>query len=130
MSKIFDGLLTVAGLGVIAWGAKKIIEHSKEEDRRKAMPVQYNDRLSKELFHSIVIQEAKKIKRLDVEIQGSTVHGTVKSVSGLSNWNFSLDFNDYGIITGKYWTFSENSDSSIPDVLGKNISDAIARCLN
>ena len=38
---------------------------------------------------------------------------------------FSIDYNDYGHITGKYWLRSENDDSPVPQVIAKKIRDAI-----
>lgn len=52
----------------------------------------------------------------------------VLSQSGISEWEFELDFNDYGKITGSYWIYSDNYDSMIPKALGNSIQEEI-NCL-
>ena len=54
------------------------------------------------------------------------VYGTVRTQSGLSEWDFKVDFNDYGHITGKYWLSSDNDDSNIPGHVADNMSTMIA----
>jgi len=43
----------------------------------------------------------------------------------LSEWNFKVDFNDYGHLTGQYWLTSDNDDSNIPSHVADNISSMI-----
>ena len=52
------------------------------------------------------------------------------SQSGISEWDFELDFNDYGKITGTYWISSDNYDSMIPETLGNLIQKAISDVYN
>ena len=71
------------------------------------------------------------ITRIDnVHIQGPVIYATVSSQSGISTWNFSIDFNDYGHITGIYWARSSNAQSSIPKNLADRISDRICERLD
>ncbi len=58
-------------------------------------------------------------------LDGPVVYGVVQSQSGISEWNFKLDFNDYGHITGTYWLSSDNDDSNIPERFGDLIRSAI-----
>ncbi|MGX7151863.1 MULTISPECIES: hypothetical protein [Enterococcus] len=54
----------------------------------------------------------------------------VKSNSGLSDWNFSGDFYDHGNLTGKYWIYSDNNDSTIPKVFMDNIATRMQKILS
>ena len=57
--------------------------------------------------------------------------GTVKTNSGINDWNFKLDFNDYGKISGQYWiSFDNNKESDIPRVYGDRLKDEIIKGLN
>lgn len=49
----------------------------------------------------------------------------VQSQSGISEWEFWVDFNDYGHITGRFWWHTDNSDSNIPEKFGDIISSFI-----
>lgn len=74
----------------------------------------------------IVKRSGRHIKRLtDLSINGPVVYGTVRTNSGLSEWDFKLDFNDYGHITGRYWLIYGNEDSSIPIKVAEKISSMI-----
>lgn len=101
-------------------------ESAEEERRRKNTPCYFNDGISKEQFDVIVKRASKHIKRLTkLTVDGAIVHGTVRTQSGLSEWNFEIDFNDYGHITGRYWISSDNSDSNIPSHIADNITKMI-----
>ncbi len=56
---------------------------------------------------------------------GPVVYGIVESQSGLSEWSFTIDFNDYGHITGEYWITTDNDDSIIPERVAGRIREAI-----
>lgn len=102
---------------------------SKFQDKREA-PCLFEDGISQSEFVKIVESEASYIshKRLrDVTVSWSTVYGTVRSQSGLSDWSFSLDFNDFGHLTGRFWSHSDNADSILPNSLGKRISYEIQK---
>ena len=60
-----------------------------------------------------------------VAVDGPIVYGMVQSQSGISDWYFMLDFNDYGHITGTFRCTSDNEDSNIPTRLGSLIQDEI-----
>ena len=98
----------------------------EEEDKRKQSTCNFSDGISEKDFKWIVAKSGKNIKRLtDLTTAGPVVFGTVWAQSGISKWNFTIDFNDYGHLTGKYWISSNNSDSDIPSVLAKRIKDGI-----
>lgn len=103
--------------------AKKSAE---EERRRKNTPCYFTDGISREQFNVIVKRASKHIKRLtELTVDGAIVYGTVRTQSGLSEWNFEIDFNDYGHITGQYWISTDNSDSTIPLHIADNITKMI-----
>lgn len=49
----------------------------------------------------------------------------MKSSSGLSVWNFSGDFYDYSNLTGKYWLYSDNANSTIPEIFMSKVVSKI-----
>ena len=73
------------------------------------------------------INQVVKGIKIEVSISGPIVKGTVESQSGLSKWNFTVDFNNYGRISGKYWVKSENKDSSIPKHIAEKIKSEIEK---
>lgn len=103
--------------GVIGCVALKAVQNSNEEKRRKNCVVNFDDGISEEEFRNIAYKALKRIKKKKIEISfdGAIIYGRVLSQSGLSTWNFSIDFNDYGHITGRCWVYSGNRDSNIPD---------------
>lgn len=56
---------------------------------------------------------------------GPIVYGKVDYRSGLTEWCFKIDFNDYGHVTGNYWLSSDNDDAKIPSYIANNISAGI-----
>ena len=111
--------------------SKEEKEKIAEENRRKNTPCYFDGAISETDFQSIVKKAAKPIKRLKImEIDGPIVHCSVRSTSGITTWKFTLDFNDYGKITGKCWSKIENKDSSIPDVFVEKIQDGINEYIN
>jgi nitrate reductase NapE component len=86
----------------------------------------YSYGISRELFEAIVMKSKRRIKRLrNVSVNGTTVYGTVISQKGITEWNFQIDFNDCGHITGNYLLTSENGDSNIPERFANRISTII-----
>jgi len=63
-------------------------------------------------------------------VSGPFICGEVESQSGISTWKFTVDFNDYGKITGRYWIKSENKDSTIPNRIGDMISNQLLQFIN
>ncbi len=126
MNKFLRGLLAVHTLGI----SEAVIrgkERSEEEQRRRNSYFTYNDYIREAEFESIVMSEVKMIKRITkCVISGPVIKCTVRSQSGISDWCFEIDFNDYGLLTGRYWINSYgNYDSSIPKNLSERISSAV-----
>jgi hypothetical protein len=108
-------------LGVILVGgaimAGLLFGASKEKKRRLAIPVSFSEGLDADVFSLLCNKEASSIKRLSsIEVDDLSVRCSVKSNSGLSNWQFTADFYDYGKLTGNYWLSSENDESILPKV--------------
>ena len=96
------------------------------EKRRRNTPCYFNNGITQNEFNDIVQSTKKHIKRLiSLTTEGPIVYGKVRSQSGISIWKFTLDFNDFGEITGAYWKTSENYDSDIPQLIGDSIQGAI-----
>ena len=100
---------------------------AEETRKRRSIPCLFTKELSEDRFKQIVYQSAKQIKRIKmVYIDGPYVRCIVQSQSGISDWEFNLDFNDYGRITGTCWRRQENQDSKIPLRLVQIIQNAIS----
>lgn len=106
--------------------AEREAERREEDKRRRNTPCYFLDGFSQEDFEKIAYKSGKHIKRLiKTRVEGPVVYGTVRAQSGLSEWDFRVDFNDYGHITGKYWLYSDNDDSNIPEHFADNIKEII-----
>ena len=106
--------------------AKRSAKLKAEQEKRRNTPCRFVDGFSKSEFEQMVKRAGKSIRRLSkVTVDGPVVYGVVQSQSGISEWNFKLDFNDYGHISGVYWLSSDNDDSSIPERFAELIQSAI-----
>jgi len=129
-SYLFLGGLSLYGIHKIKESNEKARQEEEikiqKENKRKSCVYNFDEGLSKEEFDEIVFSCTRKIKRIEnVEIDGLAIYVTVSSVSGLSLWDFILDFNDYGKLTGKYYLKSENYDSDIPQKLNHLIYEKL-----
>ena len=80
------------------------IVDSNEEVIRKNTPFIFPYNLTEAEFKQIATSVAKPIKRLvKVTVKNQFVRGTVRTQSGINTWEFTIDFNDYGTLTGEYW---------------------------
>lgn len=128
-------LFNLLAVGLVGLGVSKLIKNNvearEEEQRRRNSPCHFNDGISENDFRDIAMKAKKKIRRIkEYSVDGPIVRGTVRSNSGISSWDFRIDFNDYGHITGKYWLTSENYDSGIPTAIADNICVGIREFLN
>lgn len=97
----------------------------REIDRRNTACL-FRDGITKLEFEEIARRSAKRIKRLHIDVDAPIVNCEVDSQSGISTWEFTLDFNDFGHITGTYWiTKRGNYDSSIPNRFAELMQEAI-----
>lgn len=120
------GFLKFLGIGLLLAGLGKIKQDADEEKRRKNTVCHFDGEISEEEFYVIVKRGGKGIRRItSLYAEGTMVYGTVRSQSGISNWCFTVDFNDYGKLTGKYWISTENDDSNIPKIVADRIAQQI-----
>jgi len=128
------GLLKVLAAGAVGVGMLALLNKANKEEearieenrRRMNTPCEFDGPITEEEFQALVRSAAKPIRRLKVlDIDGPVVKCSVRSASGISTWTFTLDFNDYGEITGKCWTVTENDESTIPAVLREKIQDEL-----
>lgn len=140
MSKDDDSLGTLGTLALVAaagWLIHSINKSGKEEQakreareqeeqRRRNSPFAPDNSVALHEFTNIANRIASRTKRITcITIDGLVVTATVQSQSRLTEWDFSVDFNDYGHLTGKYWLSSDNDDSVIPQWFADNVSAAI-----
>ncbi len=110
---------------------QRLIEKEQLENKRKNTECLFNEPLTKSVFENLVFRISRYYKRLSVNIADTTVCGIVRSVSGASFWEFSADFNDFGNITGKYYSLtSNNNDSNIPYLFCEELKQAIIDYIN
>ena len=120
----FFSKLLVGGI-VTGLGCKLFSNYAKDKETRK-IEVEYNNELSKKEFQEIVKRVAKKIKRINsVTIDNARIEGKVISQSGVSDWYFIADFNDWGYIDGRYIIESDNYDSEIPERFAELVKEEI-----
>ena len=127
----FSKLFAVGLAGVAIRGIAKSLKENSEDKERRSIPCMFTDELTEEDFYAIAHRAIKKFKKnkVSLDVCGAVVYGTVESQTGLSEWEFSIDFNDYGEITGKYWIWAENDDSLIPEHIAENMEEEIVDIL-
>ncbi|UDM80402.1 hypothetical protein [Vagococcus fluvialis] len=117
-------LIGGAAIAAAIYGLAKY--DSRKTQERKNTPIKYPKGLNDDIFKELCIESAKGIKRLKIiEVIGLEIKCSVKSSSGLSIWKFSGDFYDYGNLTGKYWLYSDNDDSTIPELFMSKVVSKI-----
>ena len=110
-----------------SWNNQERLEKKQDEERRQSLSIQFPEFLNQEEFNRIIHEEANQIIRIKkIEINQALINFEVYSISRISTWFFTLDYNDYGSLTGKVRISRDNTDSSIP----KNISLRISERLN
>lgn len=102
------------------------------EKRRQNTPFRYPDYLTQEQFEEIARVSIKPMKRKfsSFDVVDGKFYGTIISQSGISEWDFVVDFNDFGKLTGEYWLQSENNDSTIPRRVAETMRFAICEILS
>ena len=120
---IFSAALIVGAIGT---GVAVLVKDSIKEQKRKNTPCLFDNGISQDTFNLIVKDACKTISRVsDFDTKGPVIVGKVRSQSGISEWSFKIDFNDYGKVTGKYWLSSKNEQSQIPETIAKKIQGEI-----
>ena len=108
------------------------IDEKRRQEQRPYMECNFPERLPFGAFCDIAESVRKTIKgrKIQLRINGPVIKGDVESRSGLSTWSFKIDYNDYGHITGRYWLYSDNKDSVIPQHIAEIISKEIVSKLD
>lgn len=115
---------------VHSWHSQERLEKKQDEELRQSLSIQFPEFLNQEEFNRIIHEESAKIIRINkVEINQALINFEVYSNSRISTWCFTLDYNDYGNLTGKVRISSENSDSSIPENISLRISERLNEIL-
>lgn len=129
---IINKLLVAGVAGLVIKGISAARNAAEEEQRRQNTKCDFDAPLTEDMFKGIAIGAARKIKgkKIAISVEGPVVKGTVRSQSGLTTWCFTIDFNDYGEITGQYWIHSENDDSLIPKHIADTMQESITCLLN
>lgn len=102
------------------------------ESERRSVPCFRDGVFSYEEFKdtALAAKKGSRLKQIAVAQNDATVVCTVASQSGQSTWDFILDFNDWGHVTGTCRLWAENKDSSIPtyfkEAMVKNIQAMLA----
>ena len=115
--------------GKIAEQREEMERRRKLEAERRATPPSYDDGVSEEEFEQSVIKAKKGIPRIkSATISGFVVNIKVKSQSGISIWEATVDFNDFGHLTGWHRIWSENNDSNIPEAFAREVLEGVRLC--
>jgi hypothetical protein len=113
--------------GGLAWLAQAMHRSVMEEQRRKSSPLSFDEGLTQADFVDLAIATAGRTPRVvGVTVVGMTVDLRVQSNSGLSEWSATVDFNDYGHLTGRCWIKSDNEDSAVPSHFASSLRAEIA----
>lgn len=105
-------------------GKKK--RSARQELIRRNIVCLFEDGISKEQFEAIASRECMRFESvlLEAEVDGPVIQGIVCSQSRTSEAKFKIDFNNFGHITGKYWMWSDNDNTEIPEMIAESISEA------
>ena len=113
-----------------SWHSQERLEKKQDEELRQSLSIQFPEFLNQEEFNRIIHEESVKIIRIkEVEISEALINFEVYSNSRISTWCFTLNYNDYGILTGKVRISRENTDSSIPKNVSLRISERLTDIL-
>lgn len=85
--------------------------------------------IPEELFSEIVKTAGKNVgqdRLTRIYNNGSNIYGTIKSQSGASEWDFSIDFRD----DGYSYIHSDNEDSKIPQMIDDDIQEMVKAYYN
>lgn len=110
---------------------EKITKNRRKEKRRKNEEEKHRFIIPKKIpydkFKEIVLSSIKPMKKKlrNIDLDNGKIYGTVISQSGITEWSFTIDFNDYGKLTGEYWITTENKDSLIPKRVAETVQSKI-----
>lgn len=83
------------------------------------------------MFYEFAQNAKKRTPRLkDIDVAGMSIILTIKSNSGLSKWQATVDFSDFGHLTGQYWIKADDDQSIIPEHFAKLMQEQILKAFN
>lgn len=100
---------------------------SKElNDMREKMPCKFDEGITYHEFEQIAKNVAKQFQRIkEVTVGNGKIFCEVESLTGRSEWYFSVDFNNWGHIEGTYWWYTDNKDSNMCKAYGEQVQKEI-----
>lgn len=105
---------------------KRERERLEAEKLRQESWKGFEDEISESDFKLMVAAAKKGINRLvSLTSVGPVVYGTVLSESGDYQWDFQVDFNDFGQITGTYYVYGEQKYDAIVNKVANTIKGYI-----
>ena len=111
---------------------KKAYRNYMRRINRPYMPCDFSLGITEEDLKSFAEEAIKTIRGRHIEysVEGPVVRGAVRSNTSITVWMFTIDFNDYGYVSGRYWLNSENNDSPIPKTVAKRMQLLIEKRLD
>ncbi|MEE1037949.1 MAG: hypothetical protein U0K95_02190 [Eubacterium sp.] len=100
-------------------------KHYKINRIRESISCNFNEAISKSFFLELCKHSQKtnnRITKVYVNEDYAEATFTVESITQYSTWIFKVNFNNWGNITSRYWLWSENEDSEIPNKVAANMS--------
>ena len=86
-----------------------------DEQRRRNTPCRFRDGFSQSQFAWMVQRAGRYLPWVArLEVSGTMVSGILTADDDSTGEEFTLDFNDYGHVTGKYWV-SKSGTSNLPE---------------
>lgn len=103
------------------------LRRKMEAERVTSEPV-FDDGISQSEFIALVDEAQKSIPRIvDTRIDDLIVRLKIKSISGLTIWNATVDFNDFGHLSGWYKIKSENAKSNVPEAFAREMCELMEK---
>lgn len=82
----------------------------------------FNQNFDQDEFAAVAKYASEKFKRITIsKVEELTIYATTQAVSGISSWEFEVNFCDNGQYTGKYSIHRGNYDSNIPEAYADNV---------
>ena len=124
---IFGGVVLFFLLFLSFTAPKVEKEHKQaQETARRQTKCTFSGKVSRSAFQSAAEKACQNMKELTkYQIRGTVIHGFSVRKKDNTSWAFDLDFNDNGSITGRYWIYSENPHSKLPEQIGSLIQETL-----
>lgn len=102
------------------------MQFSNEGNQEDKTPCYFENGFTEDEFNLMAKDACKGIRRLKtLSVNGAIVYGTFRSQSGITDWKFSINYNNQGSLDGSYRITSQSDDSEIPRVVADRIATSI-----